>query len=266
MVAEGDLDAILAEPRSITGQYLSGAREIHVPERRREPGDNWITVRGAKEHNLTDIDVRIPLGLLRGGHRRERQRQEHARQRHPVPLADAEDLPVAHGAREAQERRRHRLARQGHQHRPVADRPHAALEPGDVHRSVRQGPRALRRHARGEDPRLPAGSLLVQREGRALRGVRGRRHHQDRDALPPGRLRPVRGVQGRALQPRHARHHLQGQEHRRDPRPLVRGGRRVLRQPAGDRPVAADARRRRPRVRAPRPARARRCRAARRSG
>jgi excinuclease ABC subunit A len=64
VVAEGDLDAILAEPRSITGQYLSGAREIHVPERRREPGDNWITVRGAKEHNLTDIDVRIPLGCF----------------------------------------------------------------------------------------------------------------------------------------------------------------------------------------------------------
>jgi excinuclease ABC subunit A len=63
-VAEGDLDAIVAAPRSITGQYLNGKREIHVPERRREPGDNWITVRGAKEHNLTDIDVRIPLGCF----------------------------------------------------------------------------------------------------------------------------------------------------------------------------------------------------------
>ena len=50
------------------------------------------------------------------------------------------------------------------------------------------------------------GPLLVQREGRPLRGVPGRRHDQDRDALPARRLRPVRGVQGRALQPRHARH------------------------------------------------------------
>src|SRR6476619_120978 len=64
VVAEGDLDAILAAPRSITGQYLSGKREIHVPERRREPGDNWITVRGAKQHNLTDNAVRIPLGCF----------------------------------------------------------------------------------------------------------------------------------------------------------------------------------------------------------
>ena len=64
VVAQGTLADLLAEPRSITGQYLSGAREIHVPERRREPGDNWITVRGAKEHNLRDLDVRLPLGCF----------------------------------------------------------------------------------------------------------------------------------------------------------------------------------------------------------
>ena len=121
---------------------------------------------------------------------------------------------------------------------------------------VRQDPRAVRGHAGGEGPRLPARSVLVQREGRPLRGVRGRRHDQDRDALPPRRLRAVRGVQGRPVQPRHARHHVQGQEHRRGPRPLDRGGARVLRQPADDRAPPADARRRRARLRAPRPARA----------
>ncbi len=64
VVAQGTLADLLAEPRSLTGQYLSGAREIHVPDRRREPGDNWITVRGAKEHNLRGLDVRLPLGCF----------------------------------------------------------------------------------------------------------------------------------------------------------------------------------------------------------
>ena len=60
--------------------------------------------------------------------------------------------------------------------------------------------------------RLSAGPLLVQRQGRPLRGVRGRRHHQDRDALPARRVRAVRGLQGQALQRADARSQVQGQE------------------------------------------------------
>ena len=84
--------------------------------------------------------------------------------------------------------------------------------------------RLFARHHRGEGARLPAGPLQLQRQGRALRGVRRRRHDQDRDALPARRLRPLRGVQGRPLQPGHARHPLQGQEHQRGARPALRGG------------------------------------------
>ena len=85
------------------------------------------------------------------------------------------------------------------------------------------------RDHRGEDPRLPAGPVLVQRQGRPLRELRRRRHDQDRDELPAGRLRAVRGLQGRPVQPRDARGALQGQDDRRGAGHADRGGRRVLR-------------------------------------
>ena len=234
IIAEGTPADIAAAPDSITGQYLTGARRIEIPAERRKGNGRKVVVRGATGNNLQNVTAAFPLGTftcvtgVSGGgkstltietlFKTASMRLNGARQT-PAPCETIEGLEYP---------------RQGHRHRPVADRPHPALEPRHLHRRLRPDPRLVCRPPRGQGPRLQAGALQLQRQGRPLRGLPGRRRHQDRDALPAGRLRHLRDLQGQALQPRDPGSSLQGQEHRRRARHDGGGRRGVLRRGAGD--------------------------------
>lgn len=63
LVGEGTVEDLIKSPRSITGKYLSGELKIEVPKERRK-ATGWIEVRGAKENNLKNINVKIPTGVM----------------------------------------------------------------------------------------------------------------------------------------------------------------------------------------------------------
>ena len=64
VVCSGTLDEIMKCEHSITAQFLTGEREIKIPERRRQPNGKWLCVKGAAANNLKSIDVNFPIGLF----------------------------------------------------------------------------------------------------------------------------------------------------------------------------------------------------------
>ena len=64
IVAKGTLDEIMSNENSLTGKYLTGAKKVELPEKRRKGNGNFITVKGAKENNLKNVTAKFPLGTL----------------------------------------------------------------------------------------------------------------------------------------------------------------------------------------------------------
>ena len=64
VVAEGRVEDIMNNPRSITGEFLSGKRKIEVPPVRMQPDGRYFEVKGCRQNNLKNIDVKIPVGLI----------------------------------------------------------------------------------------------------------------------------------------------------------------------------------------------------------
>ncbi len=64
VVANGPLKEVLESETSLTGAYLSGRNKIPLPKSRTKPGENWVTIHGAAQNNLAEIEVRLPLGCF----------------------------------------------------------------------------------------------------------------------------------------------------------------------------------------------------------
>ena len=163
--------------------------------------DDAIKVVGAAENNLADIDVEVPLGTLTcvtgvSGSGKStlvsdiiyRALSEWFYRSRKIPgrfdrIEGIEQIDKVVNISQA----------------PIGRTPQ--IQPRDVHRDVRSHPPALRQGPGGQGEGIQARAFQLQRQGRALRGVPGRRSGQDRDALPAGRLRHLRGVRRDEVQP-----------------------------------------------------------------
>ena len=140
VIAHGTPEEIAANPLSLTGQYLSGQREIPVPATRRRGNRKRIRVVKACGNNLQDVTVDFPLGKFVcvtgvSGGGKSTLTIETLFKTASMRLNGARQTPSP-----CETIRGPRAPRQGDRHRPAPDRAHAALEPRDLHRGLHADP------------------------------------------------------------------------------------------------------------------------------
>ena len=192
LVASGTPRRNRAQPgiahRPVSLRRAEHSRPRDAPQGQRQETGHPRRARAQSERR----GCRNPARPAHRGHRRFGQRKIHADQRDSLPRAGQGGLRLARRARRARFHRGHRPSGQGDPHRPGRHRPYAALQSRHLYRPLHAHPRSLRHAARIARARLQAGTLQLQREGRPLRGLPGRRTQAHRDELPAGRLRHLR--------------------------------------------------------------------------
>ena len=173
LVFSGPISRVAESP--LTGQYLTGAREIPVPVERRRLGPRWITLTGAREHNLKGVDIKIPLGavtvvtgvsgsgkstlihdvLLRA--LETRLHGEHSAKQHLGEVVGAFDSITGVDAIDDVV---------GIDQSPIGKV--AAIESRDVREGVRRDPAHLCRRAAGARTTVHGGHVQLQRRRRAM--------------------------------------------------------------------------------------------------
>ena len=255
IVAEGPPAKVERVIESLTGQFLRRQAPDPGAGGAAQAASGAIEVLGRRAAQPEEDRRRVPARrvLLRDG--RVGLGQVHARERGPVPGGRE---PAAPG--EAAPGR----APQGRRASTDVDKI-INIDQSPIGRTPRSNPATYTGvfdHIRELYSRTPEARARGYKPGRFSFNVKGgrcevcarRRPDQDRDALPAGRLRAVRAVPRQALQPRDARHPLQGQDDRRRAGDVGRGGARVLQEHPEDQAPPPDAARRRPRLHPPRAA------------
>ena len=254
IVHSGTYKQLLKNKDSITGQYLSGKRSIPVPGTRRPGNGNIVTVVGAEENNLKDVSVEFPLGKFVcvtgvSGSGKSTLVNEILLRSLMQRIYTSKVPPGLHKRIEGMEQLDKVIA----------------IDQSPIGRTPRSNPatytgvfdhirKLFAQTNEAKHSRLPAGPVQLQREGRTLRGL-PRATARSRSRCTSSRMSMFHARYAReAVQPRHPRDLVQGQEHRRSARHADRGSTRVLLESAADCPPYADAGRCRPRVRAPRSA------------